>query len=239
MTEWQRVEVKTGSVVSDIPSVGVYDLNKYIYVVERDGFVLKHRPERVWNVRQFNITHSDIARDLPIKPNGKRMLPSEYLIDEVGAIVDHCEMAADQALIYTDEDGLKVLNIFPKNLPFPNAELPDPKPFLDHLQWILNDNIEYTNHVLKWMANVLYLPEKRMNHGILLTGGQGTGKSTISLTIEKLLTPVASDVVDAATFTSSFHDHLVGKRFINVNEVEVFSSDKQFNKVKTFSQRIG
>ena len=234
MAEWQDVEPVQGAAVSDLPSEGIYELNKYVYVVKRDGFVLKHKPESHWKVKQFDITHAAIGQELPIKPSGKRMKPSEYLIEEVGAVVDHVEMASDQELIYTDEDGLKVLNIFPPNIPTPVADLPDPQPFLDHLRWILNDSQEYADHVLKWMANVIYRPEKRMNHGILLSGEQGTGKSTITKTLAKLLVPAASDIVDAVTFTGNFHDHLVGKRFLEINEVELFGSDKQFNRIKTY-----
>ena len=234
MAEWQEVEVGQGAAVSELPSEGIYELNKYVYVVKRDGFLLKHKPESHWKVKQFDITHAALGEELPIKADGKRLTPSEYLINEVGAVVDHIEMSADQELIYTDEDGLKVLNIFPANIPFPDPELPNPKPFLDHLLWILNDNQDYVDHVLKWMTNVLYRPEKRMNHGILLSGEQGTGKSTITKTLAKLLVPAATDIVDAVTFTGNFHDHLVGKRFLEVNEVELFGSDKQFNRIKTY-----
>ena len=233
MDQWTDVEPVEGAAVSDIPSAGIYELNKYVYVVKRDGFMLRHKPDSHWKVKQFDITHAEIGNSLPIKANGKRMKPSEYLIDEVGAVVDHVEMASGEELLYTDEDNLKVLNIFPPNIPIPNAALPDPKPFLDHLLWMLNDNEEYVAHVLNWMTNVLFRPEQRMNHGILLSGEQGTGKSTITKTLAKLLVPAATDILDAVTFTGNFHDHLIGKRFLEINEVELFGSDKQFNKIKT------
>ena len=105
MAQWTDVEPVEGAAVSDIPSAGIYELNKYVYVVKRDGFMLRHKPDSHWKVKQFDITHAEIGNSLPIKANGKRMKPSEYLIEEVGAVVDHVEMASGEELLYTDEDN--------------------------------------------------------------------------------------------------------------------------------------
>jgi hypothetical protein len=234
MAEWQDVEPVKGAAVSELPSEGIYELNKYIYVVKRNGFLLKHKPTSHWTEKQFNIVHAEKGQELPIMANGKRMTPSQYLIQEVRAVVDHVEMAPDAELFFNDEDGLKVLNIFPPNIPIPDAKLPNPKPFLDHLRWVLNDNQDYVDHVLRWMANVLYRPEKRMNHGILISGAMGAGKSSITATLKRLLVPSAADLIQPEMFTGKFQDHQVGKRLLEVNEVELFGSDRQFNKVKTY-----
>ncbi len=80
MDEWQEIEPAPWAAVTNLPSQGVFALQKYIYVVKKDGFVLKHKPDKLWKLKQFDITHADIGQELPIKANGDRMKPSEYLM---------------------------------------------------------------------------------------------------------------------------------------------------------------
>ena len=243
MTQWQNVEPIEGAAVTanDI-NEEVFSLLRYIYVVKEDGFVLKKNHTQHFKPKQFDISNAEKGKKLPTRTtrgrNGqqqtRRITPSEYVRDHCSHVVDRLESDPRQPALYEDDNELKVLNIFPNNIPIPDVELPDPQPFLDHVKWLLNGNQEYADHVLKWMTNVLYRPAKRMEHGLVITGAHGSGKGTITKLLTKLMVPNASDKIRADTFTSRFQDHLLGKRLIDIDEAELFSTEKEFNKVKVF-----
>jgi energy-coupling factor transporter ATP-binding protein EcfA2 len=243
MAEWQDVEpVRGAAVTANDINEEVYSLLRYVYVIKEGEFVLKKDHTVHFADKEFNYQFVNEGKKLPTYTttgrNGqqqtKRLTPSEYVRDRCGHSVTRIESDPRQAAVYTDDNGLKVLNIFPKNTPIPDVELPDPKPFLEHLKWLLNDNQGYADHVLKWMANILYRPDKRMDHGIVISGAHGSGKGTITKLLSRLMVPNASDKIRADLLVGRFQDFLKGKRFIDVDEAELFGSEKQFNKVKTF-----
>jgi hypothetical protein len=236
--EWQDVNT-TGPAVVTLRSEPVYELTKYVYVISKSQFVLKENPsnEKRYNKAQFNLRHQELKDFLPQKANGDPMEPSEYVFQHCYQtnVVNHIDMHPAHDLIYLDEDSDKVFNIFPPNVPIPtDIELPDPKPFLDHLLYIYNGNQEHVDHVLKWMASVLFRPEKRTNHGILTSGDIGTGKSMMADVMRALLHERAFNKVEPRIFLDRFQDWIEGTRLAVVEEVAMFGQGRNFNKVKEY-----
>lgn len=67
------------------------------------------------------------------------------------------------------------------------------EPFLDHLHKLIG-NKEYENHIIKTIAWVVRFPHKNPGVTIVLMGLQGSGKTTISMTL-KAICPDHSKVV--------------------------------------------
>ena len=231
--EWQNVNT-TGPAVVTLNSEPVYELTKYVYVISRSQYVLKQNPENTkrYTKTQFNDRHQELEDFLP-----DGTTPADYIKRDCYAhnVVNHMDMHPAHPLIYLDEDGDKVFNIFPPNAPIPtDVELPDPKPFLDHLLYIYNDDQEHVDHVLKWLASVLFRPEKRINHGILTSGDKGTGKSMIADVMEALLHERGYNKVEPRIFLDRFQDWIEGTRLAVVEEVKMFGQGHNFNKVKEY-----
>ena len=52
---------------------------------------------------------------------------------------------------------------------------------------MLDENKDAVNYVLKWITHLIFKPETKMTTGLMISGGQGTGKTTISSLIRLIL----------------------------------------------------
>lgn len=91
------------------------------------------------------------------------------------------------------------LNLWRGNAGLPPDPAGDPAPFLDHLAYLVPEPDERA-HLLRWLANVVQRPDRRANHGVMIVGGMGTGKSFIGRVMTQIVgrpyvsTPRTSDV---------------------------------------------
>ncbi len=94
----------------------------------------------------------------------------------------------------------------------------DPTPFLDHLKFIVPDPDELT-HLMRWLANIVQNPRRRPNHGVMIVGGMGTGKSFIGRLMTEIVgrrytgKPRTSDVKER------FNSWAMNKLLIVIDEV--------------------
>ena len=120
--EWQNVNT-TGPAVVTLNSEPVYELTKYVYVISRSQYVLKQNPENTkrYTKTQFNDRHQELEDFLPDDTT-----PADYIKRDCYAhnVVNHMDMHPAHDLIYLDEDGDKVFNIFPPNVPIPTDVSP-------------------------------------------------------------------------------------------------------------------
>ena len=231
-TEWNDIDTGGGPAVTTLANEALYQLIKYVYVVSCERFVLVTNPsmEKRRSKTQFNDENYGMRQYI------NNQNPSDYIIRHCADtnVVNHIDMHPSHDLIYLDEDGDKILNIFPPNIPIPDIELPDPKPFLDHVLHIYNGNQDQADHVLRWMAHVLFKPEHRMRHGIVTSGDKGTGKSMIADVMEALLHERGYSKVKPDIFTDRFQDWIEGIRLAVIEEVELFGQGRKLNQVKEY-----
>ena len=95
---------------------------------------------------------------------------------------------ADRIVPIPDEFPLKALNVSAQP---PVPELPDnvgpddlPPVFLAHLDYLFDGDTEKAGYFLAWLAHLVFRPETRMHHGIMISGGQGTGKSFLGHVVQ-------------------------------------------------------
>ena len=110
--------------------------------------------------------------------------------------------------------------------------------FINHIRKVwASDNEEHYNYIMSWLAQVIQTPEKKTEVAILLTGGQGTGKT---LPCDILLQRVFGDNISLTasglgSLTQRFNGCTMGKIFANVNELSVVddSFNASFDKMKS------
>ena len=224
--EWKNVEVST---VKEPRTYEAKLLLKYVWVIKLERFLLLEDLEQAWTVNQFNETFSHLPLPDDMKPN-------DYIreANKEHRVVDHMQMAPNESFIFTNKYGHKVLNFWKPNATPPTEITESPKLFLDHLDYIFEGNKENVQHVLRWMAHILFLPEYRMRHGICLSGQiQGTGKSTIA-SVMKALIGDGGTQVQPDHLTQNFNSWILGTRLAVVEEVNSLGQHRLYNKVKTY-----
>jgi len=79
---------------------------------------------------------------------------------------------------------------------------------------------ENADHVLDWMAYTVQHPERKINHMILLGGGEGIGKDFILYPLTLAMGRNAK-VIDGTMLLSNFNDYLFGTKYLHINETEL------------------
>ncbi|MGX9418721.1 primase-helicase family protein [Vibrio sp. WJH972] len=110
---------------------------------------------------------------------------------------------------------------------------------LDRIMWhllhvVCNGNNEHFYYLLAWMAHIIQKPEKKSGICVVLKSeARGTGKSTVSVLMEKLLGQYAMRIQDSKHLLGSFNSHLANKLFVNIEEAFWSGSNKDAGKFRT------
>jgi hypothetical protein len=163
-----------------IPAYANIEIAGWCYVIGLKSFVLLADPTKfLFNKDQFD----ELFAHLPLptrRARGQvvRHKPSTYLLEyyREDRVVARMDMLTNsRALVVRDEHNLKVLNIFqhPPNPPEMVSVSHDMA--LEFVQYLLDGDQDSVDYLLKWIAHFIFKPETRLNHGILISGSQGTG----------------------------------------------------------------
>lgn len=98
---------------------------------------------------------------------------------------------------------------------------------------LLNQDEKALEWLLNWCAWYLFRPEKRLQHGILISGEGGTGKSTIA----KILTMIDGGSYAPVTpkeIKDKYHDWAINNRLIIVEEVAEGKNYGFYNDIKIY-----
>jgi hypothetical protein len=90
------------------------------------------------------------------------------------------------------------------------------------------------DHILNWLAFTIQYPETKINHTLLICGGQGIGKSLFFTPIERALDRVGQHrTVDSGELSSAFNDFIVNAKLITFEELNLAGGGySQSNKLK-------
>lgn len=110
---------------------------------------------------------------------------------------------------------------------------------LDRIMWhllhiICNGEEEHFKYLLAWMAHIVQKPEEKSGVCLVLKSeARGTGKSTVSILMEKLLGQHAMKVQDGKHLLGAFNSHLANKLFVTIEEAFWSGSAKDAGKLRT------
>ena len=209
------------------------ELANWIWVIDQKRFVLMHDPAKLpLDKHQFN----EAFRYQFTLPHN--MLPNTYIRSYLrnDRVVTRMDMCPDRKeLMYVDEDNLKVLNVFQqppqgegKIAPQSTVEF-----LLEFISYLLNKDQEAVDHLLKWITHFLFKPGTRMHHGILLSGDQGTGKSTLGRIVSEL-GGSSSTVITPQEIKGTFQNWMLNSRLVIVEEVKQQKAHEFYNNMKVY-----
>ncbi|EHD1698802.1 primase-helicase family protein [Vibrio vulnificus] len=110
---------------------------------------------------------------------------------------------------------------------------------LDRIMWhllhvICNDNQDHFYYLLAWMAQIIQKPERKSGVCVVLKSeARGTGKSTVSVLMEKLIGQYAMRIQDSKHLLGAFNSHLANKLFVTIEEAFWSGSPKDAGKFRT------
>ncbi|MEZ9303138.1 primase-helicase family protein [Vibrio breoganii] len=104
-----------------------------------------------------------------------------------------------------------------------------------HLKFIIcSGNDEDYKYLLAWMAHIVQKPEQKSGVCVVLKSeARGTGKSTVSVLLERLLGQHAMRVQDGKHLLGAFNSHLANKLFVTIEEAFWSGSAKDAGKLRT------
>ena len=137
-------------------------------------------PAHYFGADQFDEAFADFTPLLGVSPNDYIRTHNKH--QRVVARIDMLPGEAGRIIPLPDEYPYKVLNIAaPIPVPVLTAEqLADPFPWIlmNHLTYLFDHDQDKVHHVLRWLAHLVFKPATRINHGLMISGSQGTGKSS-------------------------------------------------------------
>jgi len=197
-------------------------LQQYIYITELERFYNRTTGEmwkdtqlRDYHAPRFDLKGRGVAGLLLKSPDLERVVALTY--------------APGQPLLI-EEDGRHKLNEWrPGNVvPAPG----DPKPYLEHVAYIFDDDEGAIKHFLDWCATHYQKPGTKIRHALVLQGIQGIGKSYLAYVMRLVLGPHNVEPLEAETLKSSFNSWARGKQLVVIEEMMTFGRMDVMNKLK-------
>jgi len=176
----------------------------HIYVSEQNQFY--NITKRMWlSAEGFQSTFAHLDQDAR----------SEALVSGRVEKVDRLDYAPGMPRIYT-EMGVKYVNGWAGDI---EQGVPGcVQRWLDHfdvLGWQ-----EHKDHILKWMAFTLRHPEQKINHILLLGGGEGNGKDFLLYPLTRAMGRDTT-TINGDNLLESFQEYLLSTKYLHINETEL------------------
>jgi hypothetical protein len=226
---------------------------KYAYTAQHEGIVLRNNPLKLAPYRDFvfnRISRAEYGfRYLDGKGKLQVWFPSSedllkwldpYRVaenpeeEDVGFVIaERLEFLPGQPEVTHDADDCRVLNLWRPPAWSCRDDAPSPTVFLEHVEYLLDDNREAIEHVLDYVAHLVKRPAERVSHALLITSrAKGIGKSTFGAIVRRLVGEQNSRVVQTKDLKAQFDGWLVGKLVIQVDEVYEAGNWDLANKLK-------
>ena len=233
---WTTVNLKDNNdrILKAVPSHNQLQLLRYVYVSSINKFV---------NMEEINLQLKPIEFDemyqdyVPKRPKDKEHIPPSKIIREINKdtnVVFTMDMYPDlSSTIVEIGHGLKAFNLCATKRKFSfDRELKHPTLFLEHVSFLLDGDKASIDYVLKWITHLVFKPAKKMQHGLMLSGGQGTGKSTFTDVVGCLVGQNNYITLSPDDIKDTFNNWLIGNRLAVVEEIKENGNHDLYNKIK-------
>lgn len=140
-------------------------------------------------------------------------------------------------LILPEPDGNLSVNLWQRGGVTPAAG--DYQPILDFFARFLPDTLS-RDHVLKYLAHLVQHPGEKIEHGIIVTGGFGTGKGTLHRIVTAILGDKNARKIEGVELGQQWTARLVDAQVLMIEEahhgerLEVFEKTKELLTAEFF-----
>jgi hypothetical protein len=104
----------------------------------------------------------------------------------------------------------------------------------DLVHYLCNGDKAAAKFILDWMAHAVQRPGERANHGVLILGKQGIGKTSIAELMALLVGLENASKADPKQMQGSFQSWINGKTLVQVDEVYADGNWELANAMKRF-----
>ena len=133
---------------------------------------------------------------------------------------------------FINDKGQRVLNTFVGSDITP-ADAMTALPFVEHVEYLCDQDIEQTKHLLDWLAYTTQFPAKKIGHAVLLGSRKGgTGKSLLLNTLATIMGRTNVSTINVRDLHNSKQDWLINKILVIVEEVKDLNLS-DMNNLKT------
>ena len=133
---------------------------------------------------------------------------------------------------FINDKGQRVLNTFVGSDITP-ADAMAALPFVEHVEYLCDQDIEQTKHLLDWLAYTTQFPAKKIGHAVLLGSRKGgTGKSLLLNTLATIMGRTNVSTINVRDLHNSKQDWLINKTVVIVEEVKDLNLS-DMNNLKT------
>jgi hypothetical protein len=224
---------------------------KYAWTAQQQGFVLRRNPLKQPPLKDYvfaRIVRSEHAfhyidgngRTKLWRPDADKIFGTYFVPYEEddtyqGAILvaERLEFLPGEPEITHDADGCRILNLWRPPPWIADASAPEPKPFLEHLKYLFDNEETAIKHVLNFLGHLVQRPQERTSHALLITSeAKGIGKSTLGTIVRRVVGEQNSRVAQTKDLKSSFDGWLVGKLVVQVDEIYEAGNWDLANKLK-------
>ncbi len=183
-------------------------VGEYVYVAQIERF-FRARDREFLTHKGFHAMHGHYMRD---ETSIATLVLDENLVEKASRI----DYAPGFPRTFI-EDGTAVCNMWTGVI---NRGRPgDATPWLQHFER-LGWGGKIRDHLLKWMAFTLRHPERKINHIPILGGPEGNGKDFLLHPLKKSVGKRDFSEISGEMLLSDFQDHIVGVKYLHVNETE-------------------
>ena len=220
-------------------SLEALKLRDYCYVATLKKFVWIDDP--LLTPLEPNV-FDEVFADIPlptIRRNGKtvRLKPSQYIReynreDRVVARMDMVPQNPD-LIVHDKLSHQKILNLYRSPKTAAGDCNTSPQFILDLMLDILNRDTKALDWVLSWFAWYLFKPERKLNHGLLISGEGGNGKSSIGQILAKL-DGNRYKPVKPSELKSQFQDWAINSRLVITDEINEGGNENIYNDLKVY-----
>ena len=133
---------------------------------------------------------------------------------------------------FINDKGQRVLNTFIGSDVIP-ANAMDALPFVEHVEYLCDQDIGQAKHLLDWLAYTTQFPAKKIGHAVLLGSRKGgTGESLLLNTLATVMGRTNVSTINVRDLHNSKQDWLINKTVVIVEEVKDLSLS-DMNNLKT------
>nr|WP_285816903.1 DUF5906 domain-containing protein [Lactobacillus taiwanensis] len=227
--------IRVGDFLTDLKKVAAYIDNLNMYIMKIKTSALKKAELKLMKPSEFK----QKLREFKLGQKPARRKIKDITAWDVLATGSNMNYITVEEAVFWDTNPLS-FNLFQG---YEYNELNDGEedytvlqPFLDHVYSIIcSQNEKIYEYIINWLSFIFQNPTDKTQVAIVLTGVEGTGKTTFTDVICRLLGTYANDNANIDEITGIFNSSILMKKLIVCNEVKSFTSSKSYDsdKMKT------